>query len=133
MKPLPNFADLMLLPRVVDPHAVVNVRDHRIFVRSGRIDELLKQFAEFPHVNLFRIGEGEVRLDPVLVNATLILVSWPSGERRGLAVYPDNWFAALNADALDHMVSAGITVRTLLAREHESIHDIIQRLKKTLL
>lgn len=128
MRELPNFADLMLLPRITDPHAIVRVQDHLIHIISAEhSDEICEDFSDYPHIHIERLSPTELMLTPVPVPFRLVSVSWPDGRRLGASLLPGNWISTLAADQLNAMTAAGLPVTTIAAFQDESFNDALKR------
>lgn len=110
LRQLPQFADLMLLPKVVDPMCVVKIVGDQIRITSELSHELAVMFNNFPNVDVERFSPTEIGLIPVTLDTELILIRWPSGRRIGAALHNGEWFNLMSAASLDSLLSVGVAV-----------------------
>lgn len=127
MQILPLFSDLILLPRVVDELAHVNVQHNKIHIRSDNLDKITAAYHPYPNIKLERISDTEARLHSVPLQSETLIAYWPSGERLAVSLYDQNWCNMLDADVADSLMAAGVRVHIMQAAENETLDSVIKR------
>lgn len=133
MQRLPNFADLMMIPKVVDSNAVVYVKENVIHIRTEHLPDVLVVFQQFPHVKPVKLSHRELALTPVRLLTTFVLASHPNGSRTGFLLFNEHWYSTVEADTLDKMMAAGLPVRLLECELDDTEPVVFQRLAKMVL
>jgi hypothetical protein len=130
MREIPSFADLMLLPTIVQRDARVFVKDDRIAVETRFPASIVKVMSAYPHVRVIVDGDGHVVLAPREARQRRLVLVWPSGRRQGVLVWERGFYSLIDAGVMTSLIAAGCAVETLRCEREESVVDALSRLPR---
>ena len=126
---LPSFADLMLLPTLVDPDASVRLEQDRVVVRSAHQTLMRRMLAAYPHVAARVRGDDELVLEPLVPARARVVLVWPGGETVGVTVWPNGFVSIRRADATLDASLEGDGVTLVQCRDDETLAEALARLE----
>ncbi len=122
---LPSFADLMLLPAVLDPHARVALEGDRIVVRTEALELLKRALGAYPHIAARTRSAAELVLEPLATQRRRVVLVWPGGETLGVTVWPDGFVSLGRAGASLEAASEGEGVVLVRCRHDETLAEAL--------
>ena len=126
---LPSFADLMLLPSVVDPAASVRLERDRVVIRSAQRSLLRRTLGAYPHVATRVRGDDELVLEPLVPARARVLLLWPGGETVGVTVWPDGFVSLRRAEVTLDAALEGDGVTLVHCREGQTLGEALADLE----
>jgi hypothetical protein len=130
MREIPSFADLLLLPGVIERDAIVFIKKNRIAVETQFPVLVVKEMSAYPHVRVSVDADGHVLLEAREAPHRRLLLVWPSGETRGALLWERGFFSVLPAAVLTSLIGAGCAVETVPCERDESLVDALSRLPR---
>lgn len=128
MRELPSFADLMLLPALVEREAIVFIKGDHIAVETVSPTKVVRVLGVYPHVRPRVDGDGDVVLEAQEAHHRRLLLVWPSGRSQGVLVWERGYFSVLPSAVMTALVAAGCAVDTVDCAAEESLHGVLARL-----
>lgn len=128
---LPSFADLMLLPRVLDPDASVSLEDDRIVVTSAQARSVKRAFEAYPHVAVRTRSDTEIALEPLALPRERFVLLWPGGETLGVMRWPRGFVSLCDAGATLDAALEGDGVQLVRCRQGATVADALEALETT--
>lgn len=125
---LPSFADLMLLPQVLDPDASVRLEHERIVIRTDQRATLERALGAYPHVAARRRSDTELVLEPLAPQRERVVLVWPGGETLGVTVWPDGFVSLRRTDASLEAALEGDGVELVHCRHDETLTEALAAL-----
>ncbi len=125
---LPSFADLMLLPEVLDPQARVRLERERIVIRTDRLPTLKRALGAYPHVAARRRSDTELVLEPLAPQRQRVVLVWPGCETLGVTVWPDGFVSLRRAGASLEAALEGDGVELVRCRHDETLTEALAAL-----
>lgn len=126
---LPSFADLMLLPSVMDPHATVRLERDRVVIRSARRAQLRGALGAYPHVAARMRGDDELVLEPLAPPRARVLLVWPGGETVGVTVWPNGFVSLRRPETTLDAALEGDGVTLVHCRAGETLAEALAELQ----
>jgi hypothetical protein len=130
IRAIPSFADLMLLPGIVERSATVFLKRDKIAVETRFPVQIVKEMSVYPHVRVSVDAEGHVILEAREARHRRLLLIWPSGRSEGALLWERGFFSSLDASVVTALLAAGCAVETVRCDEEESLVDVLERLPR---
>jgi hypothetical protein len=130
MREIPSFADLMLLPGIVEREASVFIKQGRIAVTTKYPVQVVKQMSVYPHVRVSVDADGHVLLEAREARHRRLMLVWPSGKRHGMLLWERGYFSLVASAVITALISAGCAVDVVRCEAEESLGDVLARLPR---
>ncbi len=125
---LPSFADLMLLPAVLDPKSSVRLEDGRIVIDTAALPLLRRALEAYPHVAARTRSDRELVLEPLATARRHLVLVWPGGETLGVTVWPDGFVSLERAGASLEAALQGGGVELVRCGRDDTLADALTAL-----
>ena len=129
MRLLPSFADLMLLPQVLDPDASVRLEGERIVVTSNQAANVKRALEAYPHVAVRTRSDAEIALEPLALLRERFVLLWPGGETLGVMRWPGGFVSLCDAGATLDAALEGDGVQLVRCRQGDSVAEALEALE----
>ncbi|CAN5714522.1 hypothetical protein BH23DEI1_BH23DEI1_22140 [soil metagenome] len=130
MRELPSFADLMLLPGVVEHEATVFLKGDQIAVRTDAPARVVKEMSSYPHVRVHVDADGHVVLEAREARHRRLLLVWPTGKSQGAFIWERGFFSVVDPSLMTALVAAGCAVDAVECSPGETTIDVLARLPR---
>ena len=128
---LPSFADLMLLPQVLDPDASVSLEGERIVVTSDQARSVKRTLEAYPHLAVRTRSDTEIALEPLALSRERFVLLWPGGETLGVMRWPGGFVSLCSVGATLDAALEGDGVQLVRCRQGETVAEALEALATT--
>ena len=126
MYALPCFADLLLLPGVIEKGARATLDQDSITITCEHPKEMARVLNCYPHMTATVECDNTVSLRLSALQPKFVSMRCVSGEHHGVLIWGKTHYSSVPGNVIDDLVAAGHTIMPYKCREGQSFIEAVE-------
>lgn len=128
MKLLPCYAELLMLPGVIQKGAKAQLNDEKITVTCPDPRAMARVLSQYPHVECKIRADNTVSVQLRTLDPQFLLLVWPSGENHGVLIWDNTYYSTLPGDMTQSLIALGHPIATYQCNDGDSFHKVVSQI-----
>jgi hypothetical protein len=132
IREIPSFADLLLLPAVIDRDARTFIKGDGVAVLTSTPREIQSELEQYPHVDISFDDDGDMLLRAKDGGFKRLIFEWPSGKMLGVLLWDRGYYTTTNPKVMESLLASGLSVETVRCLHRQNFKDALRMTSKRL-